>query len=177
MDADVVNGARPSRPPAGAPRLREGVRALILDEHDHVLLVRFHWDGLEDPNGFWANPGGGVDPGESRLAAMQRELREELGLEVDHLGPEVWTKTALFPMSDWDGQVDHIHLYRTERFIPTPALSKEQLAAENLHDIRWWSPEEVQVPGLTFAPRSLPELLSRLIEEGPPRTPVVLGGF
>ena len=63
-------------------RLRESVRALILDPDDCVLLVRFDWDGLDVEGGFWANPGGGVEPGESRLAAMQRELREETGLDV-----------------------------------------------------------------------------------------------
>lgn len=153
------------------------MRALILDEQDHVLLVRFYWESFENPNGFWANPGGGVEPGETRLAAIQRELREEIGLEVDHLGHEVWTKTALFPMAEWDGQVDHIHLYRTERFEPAPALSKKELEAEGLCETRWWSSEELQTPGLTFAPRSLPELLSRLHTEGVPETPVELNGF
>lgn len=162
---------------AGIVQLRESVRALILDEQNHVLLVRFYWDGFENPDGFWANPGGGVEPGESRLEAMQRELKEEIGLAVDHLGPEVWTKTALFEMNGWDGQIDHIHLYRTDRFDPEPELSKEQLKAEGLLELRWWSPEELQGLGLTFAPRSLPELLTRLREEGAPEAPIELDGF
>ena len=44
-------------------RLRESVRALILDPDDCVLLVRFDWDGLDVEGGFWANPGGGVEAG------------------------------------------------------------------------------------------------------------------
>lgn len=164
---------RPGRP----LRLRQSVRALILDEQDHVLLVRFWWAGYENPDGFWANPGGGIEPGESRLEAMQRELREEVGLEVDHLGPEVWTKTALFDMKEWDGQVDHVHLYRTEHFDPAPTLSKQQLEAEGLHDLRWWSPADLRRHGLTFAPRSLPTLLARLLEQGVPRAPIELEGF
>ena len=158
-------------------RLRESVRALIVDPEDHVLLVRFDWDGLDVAGGFWANPGGGVEPGESRLAALQRELREETGLRVDALGPEVWTKTALFAMAGWDGQVDHIHLYRTERFDPSPAMSSAQLCAENIHDIRWWSSDELATRGVTFAPRSLPELLERLHREGVPEAPIELDGF
>lgn len=44
---------------------------LILDEEDQVLLVRFEWPG--GPEGrFWANPGGGVEPGESRLQLHKR---------------------------------------------------------------------------------------------------------
>ena len=158
-------------------RLRESVRALFLDPDDCVLLVRFDWDGLDVEGGFWANPGGGVEAGETRLAALQRELREETGLIVDELGPEVWTKTALFPMTEWDGQVDHIHLYRTERFQPAPAMSPAQLEAEHVHDIAWWSPDELAMEGVTFAPRSLPRLLAQLHRDGVPATPLELSGF
>ncbi len=76
--------------------LRESVRALVLDPDDHVLLVRFHWDGLEFEEGFWANPGGGLEPGKTRAAALRRELAEECGLPVEEIGPEIWTKTAHF---------------------------------------------------------------------------------
>lgn len=160
-----------------AVRLRESVRALILDGQSSVLLVRFWWDGIEPADGFRANPGGGVEPGESRLAALQRELREEIGLDVDALGPEVWTKTALFPMSEWDGQVDHIHLFRTERFTPAPAMSREELASEGVHGIQWWSPEDLRDAGATFAPRRLPGLLDRLRTDGVPATPIEINGF
>lgn len=88
------------------PRLRQAVRGLLLDEDDQVLLVHFHWEGLDLADGFWACPGGGIDPGESPEAALRRELAEELGLEsLDIKGP-VWRLTRLFPMSQWDGQTD-----------------------------------------------------------------------
>ncbi|WP_446666670.1 NUDIX domain-containing protein [Flexivirga sp. B27] len=158
-------------------KLRESVRALIVDPDDHVLLVRFDWDGLDLDGGFWANPGGGIEPGETRLAAIQRELREETGLYVDHLGPELWTKTAHFEMADWDGQVDHIHLHRVEHFDPAPEMSPEQLAAEHVHEVRWWSPDEISSGSATFAPRALAALLRELREHGTPDRPVELSGF
>lgn len=158
-------------------KLRESVRALIIDPQDDVLLVRFHWDGLDVADGFWANPGGGIEQGETRLEALQRELREEVGLPVDHLGPELWTKTTLFKIAHWDGQVDHIHLHRTDRFDPAPEISQAQLEAENVREIRWWSTVDLQRPEATFAPRLLPELLARLCHEGVPATPIELHGF
>ncbi len=158
-------------------RMRESARALIIDPDDRVLLVHFDWPGLELADGFWANPGGGIEPGETRLDAIQRELREETGLVVDVLGPEVWTKTAIFEMSDWDGQIDHIHLYRVDHFEPAPEMTPEQLAAEHVHEVRWWSPDEIAAGTARFAPHALAELLGDLRTHGIPETPVELSGF
>ena len=153
-------------------RLKESVRALIVDPDDAVLLVRFLRDGIDIGAGFWANPGGGIEPGETALEAVRRELREEVGLEVDHLGPEVWVSKVLRPMTRWDGRIDHIHLYRTPRFRPRPELSEARLRAEGIQETRWWSPEELQTSGVTFFPGALPELLKQLRRDGTPATPI-----
>lgn len=158
-------------------KLREGVRALILDETDSVLLVNFDWPGLDLEGGFWANPGGGIEPGESRRDALARELLEEVGLVIDDLGPEIWTKTALFPMSGWDGQVDHIHLVRVRHFQPEPGLTCDQLLAENVHEVRWWSREDLARSEAAFAPRALPRLMEQLRDGVMPTEPVALRGF
>jgi 8-oxo-dGTP diphosphatase len=158
-------------------RLRQSARALIIDPDDQVLLVHFDWPGLEPAGGFWANPGGGIESGESRLDALQRELREEVGLHIDELGPELWTKTAIFEMSAWDGQVDHIHLCRVDHFEPAPEMSPDQLSAEHIQAVRWWSPDEINAGTATFAPRELPELLRRLRTDGVPPTVLALTGF
>lgn len=158
-------------------KLRESVRALILDENDSVLLVRFDWDGLDVPGGFWANPGGGIEHGESPTHALARELQEEVGLRLTCLGPEIWTKTALFPMSGWDGQVDHIHLVRVRHFAPQPRLSSKQLLAENVHEIRWWKLHELADSHSTFAPRALPALLENLLSGPIPTEPIAITGF
>lgn len=53
-----------------------GVRAIVLNEQDQVLLVK-HTYTLD-----WYLPGGGVDHGETPHAAIKRELMEEVGVEV-----------------------------------------------------------------------------------------------
>ncbi|MGE5690875.1 MAG: NUDIX domain-containing protein [Pseudomonadota bacterium] len=157
-----------------APRLREAVRAIVLDPDDRILLVRFRF-----PNGesVWATPGGGVDPGEADEAALRRELAEESGLEDATIGPLVWTR--LHQWADlnprWDGQRERYHLVRVPAFDVAPRLTREQLRAEYVHAIRWWTPEELAASGESFSPRRLPALLEALRREGPPPVPLDVG--
>jgi len=150
------------------PRLRQAVRALLLDEDDHVLLVRFDWAGLDIPGGFWACPGGGLDPGETHEAALRRELAEELGLEAFEILGAVWHLTRLFPMNDFDGQTDVTYLVRAPRFEPSPRVD---LVAENVHDVRWFSPDDLARGDVTLSPRDLAEQLTRVLTEGVPESP------
>jgi 8-oxo-dGTP diphosphatase len=67
---------------ASSPRPRKLVVAgLIVDERGRVLVTRRRDD--QPMGGFWEFPGGKLEPGESPIAALERELREELGAAVD----------------------------------------------------------------------------------------------
>ena len=156
-------------------RIRRAVRALLLDSDDRVLLVRFEFPTAT----VWATPGGGQEPGEDDDATLRRELREEVGLADVDIGPLVWMRRHVVPFVDgsWDGQRDHIYLVRTAPFEPAPMLSWEELRAERLHELRWWTVDELcSVPVTThFAPRMLPSLLADLIRDGVPETPIETG--
>jgi 8-oxo-dGTP pyrophosphatase MutT (NUDIX family) len=153
------------------PRLRDAVRALVVDDDDRVLLVRFefpNWVG-------WATPGGGIDPHETDEDAIRRELAEEVGLEAFSLGPLIWTRTHLFELGDWDGQVERYFLVRTEAFAPAPRLTWPELNAEYVTAVRWWRLEELEAFECQFAPRRLPLLVRELILHGPPAEPIDVG--
>lgn len=60
---------------------RMDVVAGVLVDNDLVLACR-RKPGLAEA-GCWEFPGGKLEPGESPEAALQRELREELALEVE----------------------------------------------------------------------------------------------
>ena len=67
---------------------RAAVRVLMIDPGGRLLLFQ----DSDAPAGalFWILPGGGIDPGESELDAVVRELVEETGQRVDAgavLGP------------------------------------------------------------------------------------------
>ena len=53
--------------------------AIITDDAGRLLLIQ---RGHEPEEGRWSLPGGRVRPGESDLAAVAREVREETGLHV-----------------------------------------------------------------------------------------------
>lgn len=153
--------------------LRRGVRALVVDTRERVVLVRFDFPDRV----VWAAPGGGIEPGESDESALRRELREELGLEVlGSLGRHVWERTHVFPMTHWDGQTERYYLVRGAEFEIRPELGWAALRAEGVGEIRWWSLDEIAAAtDLTFAPARLAHFLERLVRDGPPFEPLDVG--
>lgn len=59
---------------------RPAARILLVDGRGRTLLFRFTPDNRPP---FWCTPGGALDPGESYPEAARRELREEVGLDLD----------------------------------------------------------------------------------------------
>jgi 8-oxo-dGTP diphosphatase len=57
----------------------------LFDEHGRVLIAQ-RPPGKHMAGG-WEFPGGKLDPGETPRAALERELREELGIEVHEAAP------------------------------------------------------------------------------------------
>lgn len=152
--------------------IRRAARALILDPDDHVLLVRFEFPTAS----VWALPGGGLDEGETVEVGLRRELHEELGLVDVELGPHIWNREHIIPMNTGhDGQRDQIHLVRAARFEPVPTIGWDQMRAENVHEIRWWTPHEIASADSLFAPRALHRLLADLLGSGIPQRPIDTG--
>jgi len=58
---------------------RISIKALILDENREKFLV------VQEDNGKWEFPGGGLDFKESYVEGLKREIKEEMGLEVTHI--------------------------------------------------------------------------------------------
>jgi 8-oxo-dGTP diphosphatase len=143
-----------------------------------VLLCR--WDFATEA--VWGTPGGGIETGETHLVTLRRELLEEVGLQLDPpdtLPPHLWHQRVVVAghAAGYDGVVNDVYLVRTAAFEPAGSLSAEQLAAENLMALRWWTLDELSSydgPDL-FAPRDIAGLVATVLEHGAPAEPLVVG--
>jgi len=158
--------------------LRHSARAIVLDEDDRILLCRF---AIPEPAGtvVWAAPGGGIERGETPLAALRRELHEEIGLVVATDPPHVWHQEVTAPghAAGYDGVVNDYFLVRTSSFDPRGAMSDDELATENINGFHWWELQDIADyrGSELFSPRDLATPLAALIDNEVPTRPVPLG--
>lgn len=155
-------------------RIREAVRGLVIDGDDRVLLVRFEFPSRT----VWAIPGGGIDPGEAPLDALRRELDEELGLSDPDIGAQLWERLHIFPFLDgrFDGQREWAYVVRVASgFEPQPYFSWEQLNAEYVFELRWWTADELRNAGVITAPAQLADLVDQFVRDGAPAAPWSVG--
>ena len=135
------------------PGRRRAVRALVVDERDRVLLLR--WERRLGSS-FWVTPGGGVEAGETDRQALLRELREEAGLTDPRPGIRLWRTEFVTPEFAHDGgwlrQQDDVHLVRTR----ADAVSVPNLVPERVMGHRWWTLDELDRSDDLFGPLDLP---------------------
>jgi hypothetical protein len=85
----------------------------------------------------------------------------------------VWHRTHIFPFLDgsYDGQTERVHLVRTPSFVPEPAMGWDELRAEYIDELRWWTLDELATASERFAPRHLPTFVAQIARDGPPPEP------
>jgi mutator protein MutT len=113
--------------------MHEVVTAALVRE-DRVLLVH------RSPNrrayrGVWDLPGGHVEPGETELAALKREMHEELGVQI-----ATGSATHLCRLdAGHDGQLVRLSAWLIGQWHGTPA----NVAPDEHDEIRWFQAEEL----------------------------------
>jgi predicted amidohydrolase len=139
--------------------VREAVRCLLVDHADRALLVRYADRRIDGT--WWGPPGGGLDPGEDHLAAVRRELREELARDDLQVGPWIGGRRHTFWLGRWMTQRERWVLCRAEPFEVDPA-HVATLSSEAIQELRWWSADELRSSAALVTPRDLPDLLDRI---------------
>jgi ADP-ribose pyrophosphatase YjhB (NUDIX family) len=96
-----------------------GVRGLVLDGQGRVFLVKHTYIGG------WHLPGGGVEPGETVLDALARELKEEGNIEL--ADPPMQFGIYFQPAV---AQRDHVVLFVVKHFHqPAPPVADHEIMA------------------------------------------------
>ena len=116
---------------------------MVLDAAGRVLLIRCVAMRHDGEFAFWLTPGGEIEPGEEPHAAAVRELREELGLEVDVVGP-VYTEANQFEhQGEMRDNVDFVFVARCDEGEPVlRGVTAEEIAL--MREVRWWTVEEIE---------------------------------
>ena len=61
---------------------RKVVRAILLNEENKIALIKIKGDDIFGHRDYFETPGGGIKLGETRHQALQREIEEEVGVNI-----------------------------------------------------------------------------------------------
>ena len=132
------------------PNFRPNVAAIIINKKGEVLVCERKKD-----RGAWQFPQGGVDAGESKLEALEREIMEEVGIPADDYkvteskdGYSYFYPSYLMNKKKkrkWDGQEQTYFLCVLKKKAKGPDLGKNN---PEFRDFEWVRPEDFEVSWL-----------------------------
>jgi 8-oxo-dGTP pyrophosphatase MutT (NUDIX family) len=106
-------------------------------------------------------PGGEIEVGETEAAAAVREVKEELGLELQVSGPVYRDSNQFLHQGEMQDNVDF--LFRAECMRDEPRLIGVTAdEKEIMKEIRWWSVAEIEASRERIFPENLAERMREL---------------
>jgi ADP-ribose pyrophosphatase YjhB (NUDIX family) len=144
--------------------VRPTSRLLVLDDDDRLLLMK---TVAPDTSRFarWITPGGGVDPGETHVEAAVRELHEETGQVVTHVGDVVRVDDFEVPWDDADHTHGHAEFFVVR--LPHFEVVDDDWTDDERTDIlasRWFTLDELATTDEPVEPADLADLMRQVLD-------------
>lgn len=123
----------------------------VIQNNGEYLLCKMASDRGVFP-GQWALPGGGMEPGETMETALRREIREELGEELNITDVKPWAfrddiRTKTYP----DGTTEEI--YMIYLIFDCISTNRNIMFNEEFQEVIWVPAEEMKSLDLNEATR------------------------
>ena len=125
--------------------IKQVAAALIVQQDDILCCQRTEYQALPLK---WEFPGGKIEPGEDALAALQRELDEELGIRA-HVG----RKVAQLQHHYANGNAVELHFFLVKQY-------EGEMQNRIFREIRWVNRRELPALDFLEADRKLVQQLA-----------------
>ena len=153
-------------------RIRKSSRAIVLNRRNEIFLFQYRFDYLADSELIWITPGGSLEEDESFEEALQREMFEELGVQLNNSCSEIYYRNPLYTLHSGET------VQSIEKFFLV-YLENEQFTYSNWTESekkrmlkgKWWSLEEIQKSDDTFFTKDIIRIMNDLSYNNIPREP------
>jgi 8-oxo-dGTP pyrophosphatase MutT (NUDIX family) len=155
---------------------RQAVRALLVAEPEQEVLL-IHTLVPDTNTLIWLVPGGGLEPDETPLQGLFREVGEETGLQVDEAFGPVWTRRMKFHLhgKGWD-QSEWFYLVPVKKFEPDNSSNPAMDEKDIFRGFKWWSAQQIAAAtDEIFVPLTFAKHFTHLLTHGLPANPYDVG--
>jgi 8-oxo-dGTP diphosphatase len=114
---------------------RQGCSILVVNEQRQILLfLRDDLPHIPYPN-TWDVPGGHVEEGETAAQCIVREMKEEMGYDLEGL--------QIFSVKEFSDRVEHT-------FWKSADLNIDEISLQEGQCLKWFSEEEAKATALVY---------------------------
>ncbi|HLF54034.1 MAG TPA: NUDIX hydrolase [Candidatus Nanoarchaeia archaeon] len=132
--------------------MKKVVNAIILDKNGNRVLIIKRIEGIHSDK--WAFPGGVVETGETEEAALEREIKEEIGIRISKI---------IKKMGEYNYLRENGEEIKGISFLVSIENEKINIDKSEIGDFRWATIEEIE--SLNCAPGIEEEAMKAIYEK------------